>query len=106
MIVYKVTIDIDYSVEEDWLLWMKNEHIPELIQLNLFLKTNFFKRLPLEKNPKNIYNSYCVEYYCTSIKEYNLYKNTYANKIQEKHSNRYKGKFKAKREILELINDK
>ena len=27
MIIYNVTINIDHSVHEDWLEWMKNEHV-------------------------------------------------------------------------------
>ena len=32
MIIYNVTISIDKEVENHWLDWMKNTHIPDVMQ--------------------------------------------------------------------------
>jgi hypothetical protein len=31
MIVYNVTVNIDGAVEQEWLKWMKEVHIPEVL---------------------------------------------------------------------------
>ena len=105
MIVYVVYINIEKGCEEEWLSWMKNTHIPEIMNLKIFLKNEIFRIFhSCVKSPEN-YNSYCIKYYAKSLKEYHLYQKKYAKKIQEKHSNKYKNQFNATRQILELINE-
>ena len=31
MIVYSVTVNIENEVHDDWLSWMKNKHIPDVM---------------------------------------------------------------------------
>ena len=102
MVIYKVIIHIQKKIELEWLSWMKEKHIPEIMTLNLFTKNKIFKIL----NARNLdFKSYCIEYHCNSIEEYNQYEKNYANEIQQKHSEKYKGKFTAKRLILSLHNE-
>ena len=103
MIIYKVTIHIKKDLKKEWLSWMKHEHIPEIMNLKIFTKSRFFKILyPCDKMQET-YNSYCIEYYCRSLFNYNLYQKKYAEKLQKKHSIKYENKFKATREILEEL---
>tara|TARA_X000000950_G_C13328858_1_gene423734 strand:- start:135 stop:314 length:180 start_codon:yes stop_codon:yes gene_type:complete len=32
MIIYNVTINIEESIHDDWLLWMTNTHFPEVMK--------------------------------------------------------------------------
>ena len=32
MIIYNVTVGVDKSIEADWLAWMKEVHIPDVIK--------------------------------------------------------------------------
>jgi hypothetical protein len=36
MIVYNVTVSVKNSIVKEWLEWMKNEHIPELMNTEYF----------------------------------------------------------------------
>ena len=102
MIIYKVIIHIEKEIEKDWLSWMKQEHIPEIMSLNIFMKSKIFQVL----NPKKRdLKSYCIEYHCTSINDYNKYKKNYAKVIQKKHSEKYKGLFNAERLIISLKHE-
>ena len=103
MIIYTVTIHIEKDVEKKWLLWMKKEHIPEIMNLEIFNKNKMFKILHPHENMQQNYKSYCIQYYCESIDHYNLYQNKYAKKLQKNHSIKYANKFKASREILEEL---
>ena len=42
MILYNVTISIDTSVEEDWLQWMKEIHIPDVMNTGLFIDNKIY----------------------------------------------------------------
>ena len=36
MLIYNVTIQVEQSVAADWLEWMQQVHIPEVLQSGLF----------------------------------------------------------------------
>ena len=42
MIVYNVTIKITHAIHEDWLHWLKEEHIPDVISNRLFYTCCYF----------------------------------------------------------------
>jgi len=96
-----INIDIEKKIDKDWILWMKKEHIPEIINLKIFKKSEIWRI----KNEQKKYNSYCIKYYTKSLESYKLYKEKYAKKIQKKHSIKYKSHFNVKREILELVHE-
>jgi len=99
MIIYNVTISIESDIEQEWIKWMKETHIPDVLDTGLFKSSNMYKIIPLEIEE----NTYCIQYSCDSIKEYNLYQEKYAKELQEKHTSRYKEKFIAFRTLLETI---
>ena len=38
MIIYNVTVSVDKSIVKDWLEWMRNDHVPEIISTKIFNK--------------------------------------------------------------------
>ena len=44
MIVYNVTVKIEKDIHDDWLAWMKETHIPEVLKTNLFEDNNEYFR--------------------------------------------------------------
>ena len=38
MYIYNVTINVEEEVHDQWLEWMKNEHIPDMLKTGKFLK--------------------------------------------------------------------
>ena len=69
--------------------------------LNIFKNSKLFKIL----NVRNLnFKSYCIEYHCESIDDYNNYQKNHAKKIQKKHSKKYEGLFTAERLILSFQN--
>ena len=43
MFVYNVTVSIDESVREEWLNWMKNVHVPDVMSTGLFIESRILK---------------------------------------------------------------
>ena len=43
MLIYNVTTHVEPSIEQEWLLWMKEEHLPKMILTGCFLKAKLFK---------------------------------------------------------------
>ncbi|MFY8045434.1 MAG: DUF4286 family protein, partial [Chitinophagaceae bacterium] len=43
MFIYNVTVKIDPSIEADWIQWMKEEHIPEVLATGKFFESRFVR---------------------------------------------------------------
>lgn len=100
MILYNVTVNIDDSVHDEWLEWMKTKHIPDVLATGLFIKNKIF-RIKCEDQDEG--NTYSIQYFLRSINDYETYLNNFASKLQEEHLKKYKDKFVAFRTIMELV---
>jgi hypothetical protein len=100
MIVYNVTINIDTDVHDEWLHWMKTEHIPEVMATGYFLENKLCRIMGESEGGV----SYAVQYICASLKDYQEYQEKEAPNLQQKHLVRYNGKFGAFRTLLEVVH--
>ena len=100
MIIYNVTVNIDNDVADEWLKWMVDVHIPDVLNTGLFLENHIF-RLIADENSGG--TSYAVQYHCDSMIDYEKYKQNFAADLQAAHSSRYKNKFVAFRTLLEVV---
>jgi hypothetical protein len=101
MIVYNVTVNIDDSVRDEWLNWMKTIHIPDIMNTGLFKE---YKILRLLQPKPDDGDTFAIQYFAESMEDYEKYLNEYAPKLQEIHSKKYQDKFHAFRSILETID--
>lgn len=100
MILYNVTVAIDKEVEEEWVIWMKNAHIPEVMETNQFTEYKFFKVLNTD-DPKA--SSYSVQYFAKSMKNIQLYMGAFAPELQQKALIKFPNRMAAFRTLLETV---
>lgn len=99
MIIYNVTVKIELDVHLDWLEWMKQKHIPDVMETGCFMRNEIAKVLIDEEDGI----TYSIQYRCESISELNNYFESHAPALQKDHMERYKEKFIAFRTLLELV---
>ena len=99
MIIYNVTVNIDDSVREDWIKWMKEIHIPDVMATGYFIE-NRFCRIMVEEEQGS---SYSIQYRCANMADLNEYQRDHAPRLQKEHRERYEGKFVAFRTLLEEV---
>jgi hypothetical protein len=100
MILYNITVSVENSVAEDWLTWMKEVHIPEVMATGYFLKNQLCRLL---NEIDNGGTTYAVQYYCRSLEDLEEYQRDYAPALQAKHADRYGEKSLAFRTMLEVV---
>ena len=100
MILYNVTVNIDETVAEEWLVWMKEVHIPEVLKTGLFIE-NKICRIHAEEDGGMAYS---IQYLLHSWEDYEKYQAEFAPALQEDHTKRYEGKFAAFRTLLEVVH--
>lgn len=101
MILYSVTVSIEPTVAEDWLDWMRNVHIPEVMATNCFVESRLSQILVEPENGI----SYSVMYVCPSQELMDEYNSKHAPRLQKDHSQRYDGRFAAFRTLLNVIEE-
>jgi hypothetical protein len=100
MILYNVTINIDDSVHDEWLQWMKEKHIPDVLDTGLFFDNKVCK-IHAESDGGV---SYSIQYLAKTWDDYNRYEKEFAPKLQQEHLQKYNGKFGAFRTMLEIVH--
>lgn len=101
MIIYNVTVSIDESIHEDWLQWMREVHIPDVMATGHFIESRI-SRIHAEEQGGL---SFAITYVSNSLDEIEQYQKNHAPRLQRDHSGRYAGKFAAFRTYLELIEE-
>ena len=70
MIVYNVTIKITNAIHTDWLQWLQEEHIPDIIQTGCFTHALILKLMEVDDTEGP---TYAVQYFAESKGLYNNY---------------------------------
>ena len=45
MIIYNVTVNIENAYADEWLKWMKEVHVPDVMRTGVFVGNNIYKIL-------------------------------------------------------------
>ncbi len=89
MVFYSVNISVKIEVESEWLDWMKNVHIPNVLKTGYFNSYKIFKVLI----PSNVNNevTYVVQYECDSFEKYKEYSEMQSPRLQKEHAAKFVG---------------
>jgi len=100
MFLYNVTVGIDADMEQEWVLWMKTTHIPDVLRTGLFVDYKFYKVLH-DNSDGSI--SYSVQYFATSLENVVLYLEKFAPALVEEHRQKFRDKHVAFQTLLEEV---
>ena len=100
MILYNVTVSIDAASEKDWLQWMKETHLPEVLATGHFAEAKIARILAEEQGGK----AYSVQYYAHSMEAYEAYEKEHAPKLRADHQEKFGSRTAAFRTLLHVIH--
>ena len=101
MIIYNVTLSVEESIKEDWLIWMQDVHIPEVMAAGIFSKSQI-NRVIVQGDSDN---TFAIAYTCENMKDLHQYQVKFAPDLQKKHSDRYGDKAVAFRTLMEVVQE-
>lgn len=101
MYIYNVTINIEETIHDRWLQWMKTEHIPAMLATGKFSKA-LLTRVIIEEEMGGI--TYSVQYTTDSKATLQKYYDENADQLRAQ-SKPFEGKFVAFRTELEVIGE-
>ena len=100
MIIYNVSIKIDWDIAATWVAWMKDEHIPEVMGSGCFVRYQFVRLLQTDESEGP---TYAAQYYSESLSKYDHYLQKFAPLLRQKTIDRWGAKFIAFRSLMETV---
>jgi DNA-directed RNA polymerase beta' subunit len=100
MLIYNVTTGVDKKIEQDWLVWMKEVHIPEVMKTQMFLGFRIYRVLTAEQDDTV---SYAIQYQVQSIHQLEQYLDKYAPALREEVKKKFGDKAVSFRTLLEEV---
>lgn len=102
MIIYNVTLNIDNSIHDQWLQWMKNKHINEVLATGQFISARLVKVLVEEEMNGTTYS---VQYVAPSRDHLESYYQNYALQLRKEGLKLFADKMLAFRTELEVLEE-
>ena len=100
MIIYSVTIVIEAGVASEWIDWMQRVHVPDVLRTGCFSECQIYKVI----DPTSTEPVYVMQYQCRSLQDYHRYRDNFAPALQKEHSDRFAGRFRGSRQLLEEVS--
>lgn len=101
MIIYNVTVNIEESIHNEWLIWIKN-HIPVVLATGRFSEAKLTKVL-VEEEMGGV--TYSIQYRAKSREHLNKYYQFDADKLKSDGLLKFGDKMLAFRTELEIIDE-
>lgn len=102
MIIYNVTANIDESVHDEWLNWMKTEHIPQVLATGKFKEAKL-TRVLIEEEKGGV--TYSTQFRAFSREALDDYYKFDADKLRNEGLKKFADKMLAFRTELEIIDE-
>jgi len=89
MIVYNDTVILDDAIEQEWLQWIKEVHIPAIMATGYF---SSYRILSIIDSP-NEGITYCIQYNADDIEKFNGFYKNHLFKFRDEHQQRFNEQF-------------
>jgi hypothetical protein len=101
MIIYNVTVKVEASIAKEWLQWMQEIHIPEVIATGCF---HHYKILQLLEIDESEGPTYAIQYEAKNLDDYNKYISECATGLRQKTFDKWGNNFIAFRTLMQVVH--
>ena len=101
MIIYNVTVKIEHVIANQWLLWLKNVHIPELIATGCFTHATILRLMEVDETDGP---TYAIQYHAESKALYNRYIDKFSDDMRKKSIDKWGNQFIAFRSVMQIVH--
>lgn len=102
MYIYNITINIDESIHDQWLDWMQNKHIKDVLSTKKFTSARLVKVL-VDEEMGGI--TYSVQYFAPSKQHLNEYHLQHADLLRQEGLKLFADKMLTFQTELEIISE-
>lgn len=100
MIIYNITVKVEWSVAEDWVKWMRETHIPLVLDTRCFEKHQLVRLLQVDETEGP---TYAIQYYAATLSKYDHYLQHYAPFFREQAKDKWGEKYVDFRTLMQVV---
>ena len=100
MILYNVTSSIEPEIADEWLAFMQETHMPEVMATGFFIRSQLCRLLNEEEGGI----TYAAQYYCASLEQLEEYQRVAAPGLRTDLEIRFPGQYVSFRTVLEVMD--
>lgn len=101
MIIYNVTIKVEHAIAENWLAWLKDEHITDVINTGCFTHATILRLIDVDDTEGP---TYAVQYHAVSNSQYKQYIEKHAGEMRKKGAEKWGNQFIAIRTVMQVVH--
>lgn len=101
MIIYNVTLKVSWAIHDEWVKWMKEKHMPEVMATGCFTGKQLVKLLDTEEEEGP---TYAAQYYADSYADYKRYIEQFSQPLRDDGFSRWGNNFIAFRSVMQIVN--
>ena len=99
-IIYNVTIKVEWKIHDLWLLWMKTEHMPEVVATGCFTHSQLVRVLEIDDTDGP---TYAAQYFAGTRSDHTRYIEIHAPALRQKAFDRWGKQFVAFRSLVQIV---
>ncbi len=100
-IIYNVTIKVHSAIAKEWLQWLQEEHIADLINTGCFTKAVVLRLLDIDDSEGP---TFAIQYFAESKSLYNRYIEKFSGTMRQKGFDKWGDQFIAFRSVMEILS--
>lgn len=101
MIIYNITIKVDWSIAEDWVQWMQRTHIPEVLATGCFDKHQLVRLLQVDETEGP---TYAAQLYSPTLSAYDYYLQHHATSFRKKVTEKWGQKYVDFQTLMQVVD--
>lgn len=100
MFIYNVTVNVSEDAHNEWVRWMKDTHMPDVMKTGCFIDSQLVKVLYVNDEG----HTYSIQYKFLEMPDIERYQKDFAPALQADHKKRFGEKTTAFRTLLQIID--
>ena len=100
MIIYNVTTKVRSDIASEWLKWMKDVHVKEILVTGCFTDSKLVKLLEIDEEEGP---TYALQLFADSKAIYNQYVEKFAGKMRQQAFDKWGDKFISIRSVMQIV---
>ncbi|MEO7766788.1 MAG: DUF4286 family protein [Ferruginibacter sp.] len=101
MIIYNVTIKVHSAIQNQWLNWLKEIHIPEMLNTGCFTNACILRLLDTDDADGP---TYAIQFQAESKALYHRYIEKFSDLMRQKSFEKWGDQFIAFKTVLQVVN--
>jgi hypothetical protein len=99
MILYNVTSSLDPAIADEWVNYMRDHHMADVVGTGCFVRSQLLRLL----NEEDDGVTYAAQYYAISLDQLEAYQQHFAPELRAEMDRKFAGKYHSFRTVLEVV---